>query len=243
MDLRNVAVTDPPLRDELEAWIDNLPPADRKRTLEERDAKIRNTPRPRVWSVTDPVERRVIDEEAKVVNELLQLLRQTDAAAVLGTLEALVEGGGPEATDLAIESGLGSRHAAARAFTVRIVLARTKVLLLEPAAGQPPSDADKRATPFGLVFHQQYGLLEALGAGQRVQALLPVARLTELQAQFLFDGLLLAPFHVSDGQSVRITVNDGGEIRVESSVADLARTSRMGTVMDTRQWVVPDILR
>ena len=244
MNLRSVAITDPRLREELEPWIDGMPPAERQRFLMDRDAKIRTAPPPRAWPVTDPVERRAIDADAKVVSELLSLLRQTDAAVVLGALEALVENGGPEATDLVIESGLASRHAAARAFALRIVLARSKTLLLEPAPGpEPAADTAKRATPFGIVIHKQYGVLEALGNKHRVEAQLPVAHLVELQSQFLIDGLLLAPFHFSEGAFLRITVNDAGEIRVESSVVDRAKTTRAGVVMDTRQWVVPDILR
>jgi len=191
-------------------------------------------------------ERAAIERDAKILNDLFGLLRRRAPAEVLGTLEALIQDNSPIASDIAIEAGLSSTYAAARALTFRMILARTKAVLLvqETSASPPPSGVPSKGATFGVVY-SGIPIGAAIGHNAGLDAYMPGKRLTGLLTQFVTDGVLLAPNYTRDGDMLRLALDDLGRIigTYRATRMNSAPGMRATFTTEETKWMVPALVR
>jgi hypothetical protein len=243
-DLRNAVAATHPIGPESDIS-ENLSVTEREALNRQRrqlDQQSAPPPAARVWAVTDPAERAAIDRDAKLVNELLGLLRRPASAEVLGALEALVEEGSSVASDIVLEAGLASSLPAARQLAFHMVLARTKTLLLiEDGAAKTPALSPAGAA-FAVIANQEYPIGATIGRNVPLEAIAPGARFSGLLSQFQLDGLMLVPNYTGEGH-LRLSVDEFGRIRAVVRTVEIGPRNQRGVTTMERTFFAPAVLR
>lgn len=242
-DLRTMVPATRPHDEEPDAAAYHLTPGQRPgfQEVNERRAQLaREAAQPRrTWAVNDPAERGAIDRDAKVVNEVLGLLRRPAPAEMLGVLEALAADGSSVTSDLALEAGLASSLPAARQFAFHMALSRTKALLLTEDSAPAAVDGPPIGAQFAVVY-SEYPIGATLGRNIAVNGVAPRTRFSGLLSQFTLDGLLYVPNYTGEGY-IRLAIDEFGRIRATTQTT--GELTRKGANRVETSYVVPSLIR
>jgi hypothetical protein len=242
-DLRTIVPATRPHDEEPDAAAYHLNPGQRPgfQEFNERRAQLaREAAQPRrTWAANDPAERGAIDRDAKVVNEVLGLLRRSAPAEMLGVLEALAADGSSVTSDLALEAGLASSLPAARQFAFHMALARTKALLLVEDSAPAAADGPPIGARFAVVY-SEYPIGATLGRNIPINGIAPRTRFSGLLSQFTLDGLLYVPNYTGEGY-IRLAIDEFGRIRATTQTT--GELTRKGANRVETSYVVPSLIR